>query len=85
MYVVKAKVKSEVVGELHFIKSKFKASLMAGSLTVKPSHRRIGIASGMYEFAEEETGMTFTRSDGVLTADGKKLWDNPNRKFGNKK
>jgi len=82
-YIVRAKINSKSVGELRFIKSQNKPVLMAGSLSVDPSHRRKGIASSMYVFAEEELGMKFVKSEDVLTPDGKLLWNNPNRKFGN--
>jgi hypothetical protein len=36
----------------------------------------------MYQFAEREFGLKFVRNDEVLTADGKSLWNNNNRKFG---
>lgn len=81
-YIVRAMYNGKSVGELHFIKSRSKSVLMAGSLSVDPNHRRKGIASSMYEFAEKELGMKFVRSEDVLTPDGKLLWNNPNRKFG---
>lgn len=81
-YIVRAMYNGKSVGELRFIKRRSKPFLMAGSLSVDPNHRRKGIASGMYEFAEAELGMKFVRSDDVLTPDGKLLWNNPNRKFG---
>lgn len=81
-YIVRATYNGKQVGELHFIKSRSKSVLMAGSLSVDPNHRRKGIASSMYEFAEKELGMKFARSEDVLTPDGKLLWNNPNRKFG---
>ena len=82
-YIVRAKINSKSVGELRFIKSQNKPVLMAGSLSVDPSYRRKGIASSMYEFGEKELGMKFIKSEDVLTPDGKLLWNNPNRKFGN--
>lgn len=82
-YIVRAQIIGKTVGELRFIKSRNKPVLMAGSLSVDPSHRRKGIASSMYEFAEVELGMKFVKSEDVLTPDGKLLWNNPNRKFGN--
>lgn len=81
-YIVRAMYKGKSVGELRFIKRRSKPFLMAGSLSVDPNHRRKGIASSMYEFAEKELGMKFVRSEDVLTPDGKMLWNNPNRKFG---
>ena len=82
-YIVSAKINGKSVAELRFIKSRNKPVLMAGSLSVDPSHRRKGIASSMYEFGEKELGMKFVKSEDVLTPDGKLLWNNPNRKFGN--
>jgi len=81
-YIVYAKLNNKVVGELRFIKSKFKPVLKGGTISVDPNFRRHGIASSMYDFAEQELGMNFVKSDDVLTPDGKFLWDSPNRKFG---
>lgn len=81
-WVVKAVKGSKEIGRLDFIKSKFKPVLKATTVTVDPNHRRKGIGSSMYEFAEKELGMKFVRNDEVLTPGGKALWNNPNRKFG---
>ena len=81
-YVVYAKKGSREVGKLNFIKSKFKPVLKATIVTVDPAHRRQGIGSSMYVYAEKELGMKFVRSDEVLTPDGKTIWNDPNRKFG---
>jgi GNAT superfamily N-acetyltransferase len=81
-YVVRATKGGKVVGELSLIKSKFKPNLIASTVSVDPSHRRKGIATSMYMFAEDELGRKFVRNDSVLTPDGKSLWDSPNRKFG---
>jgi len=70
------------VGRLDFIKSKFKPVLKASAVSVDPSHRRQGIGSSMYVYAEKELGMKFVKSEEVLTPDGKRLWSDPNRKFG---
>lgn len=81
-YVVYAKKGSQEVGKLNFIKSKYKPVLKATIVTVDPAHRRQGIGSSMYVYAEKELGMKFVRSDEVLTPDGKSIWNDPNRKFG---
>lgn len=81
-YKVIATINNKEVGTLDFIKSKFKNVLKGTGVTVDPSFRRMGIGSGMYEFAEKELGLKFVRSDDVLTPDGKALWNNKNRKFG---
>jgi predicted N-acetyltransferase YhbS len=81
-FKVVAMVGNNSVGTLTFTKSQFSPKLIGTTLSVDPEFRRRGIASGMYEFAEEELGIKFVRSDAVLTPDGKALWDNPNRKFG---
>ena len=70
------------VGELQFIKSKFKPVLKGSTVSVDPNYRRQGIGSAMYQFAEKEFNMKFVKTDDVLTPDGKALWNNPNRKFG---
>ena len=81
-YAVIATKSGKQVGRLDFIKSKFKPVLRASIVTVEPSYRRQGIATSMYQFAENEFDMKFERSDDVLTADGKSLWNSQNRKFG---
>jgi GNAT superfamily N-acetyltransferase len=81
-YVVKALKGSKEIGRLDFIKSKFKPVLKATIVEVDPNHRRKGVGSSMYEFAEKELGMKFVRNDDVLTPDGKSIWNSPNRKFG---
>ena len=81
-YTVIALKGNKEVGRLDFIKSKFKPVLIATTISVDPNHRRKGIGSSMYEFAENELNMKFVRNDDVLTPDGKQIWNNPNRKFG---
>ena len=81
-YVVYATKGGREVGKLNFIKSKFKPVLKATIVTVDPAHRRQGIGSSMYIYAEKELGMKFVKSDEVLTPDGKAIWNTPNRKFG---
>ena len=81
-YVVYATKGGQEVGKLNFIKSKFKPVLKATIVTVDPVHRRQGIGSSMYVYAEKELGMKFVKSEEVLTPDGKSIWSDPNRKFG---
>jgi len=81
-YAVIASKSGKQVGRLDFIKSKFKPVLRASIVTVDPSYRRQGIATSMYQFAEQDFGIKFERNDEVLTADGKSLWNSKNRKFG---
>lgn len=81
-YSVFATKDKKVIGELKFIKSQFKPVLKATSVVVNQEYRRQGIASSMYEFAEKQLKTKFVKTDDVLTADGKLLWNNPNRKFG---
>jgi hypothetical protein len=81
-YAIIATKSGKQVGRLDFIKSKFKPVLKASIVTVDPSYRRRGIATSMYQFAEQQFNLKFVRNDEVLTADGKSLWNNNNRKFG---
>ena len=81
-YIVRALKGSKEIGKLNFIKSKFKQVLKATIVTVDPNHRRKVVGYSMYEFAEKELNMKFVRNDDVLTPDGKRIWNNPNRKFG---
>jgi predicted N-acetyltransferase YhbS len=82
-YKVIATVGGKSIGELQLIKSNFKPVLKAAAVTVDPNYRRQGIGSAMYQFAEKKLNMKFSKSDDVLTPDGKALWNDPNRKFGN--
>ena len=81
-YKVIATVDGKPVGELQFIKSKFKPVLKAAAVAVDPNYQRQGIGSAMYQFAEKELNMKFIKTDDVLTGSGKALWNAPNRKFG---
>jgi len=81
-YVVKATKGGKEVGELRFIKSKFKPVLKATIVSVDPSHRRQGIATSMYVYAEKELKTKFVQNDEVLTPDGKALWNGANKKWG---
>ena len=81
-YAIIATKSGKRVGRLDFIKSKFKPVLKASIVTVDPPYRRRGIATSMYQFAEQQFNLKFVRNDEVLTADGKSLWNNNNRKFG---
>ena len=79
---VVAHIGREEVGRLTFIESQYKPVLKATQVTVEPNHRRKGIGSDMYVFAERELGKRFVRTEDVLTPDGKAIWNSPNRKFG---
>lgn len=75
-YYVVASLEDNIIGKLSFIKSKYKSNLISTSIVVQPNYQRKGIASAMYNFAENELDMKFIRNDDVLTPDGKKFWDN---------
>ena len=81
-WAVRAQIKGQQIGELVFIKSKFKPVLKASRVVVEPQWQRRGIATQMYSWAEQQTGLKFVRNDSVLTGSGKALWNQPNRKFG---
>lgn len=81
-YKVLAVKSGKTIGELTFIKSKYKPVLKATNVSVDPAHRRQGIGSSMYVYAEKELGIKFVKSEEVLTPDGKSIWNDPNRKFG---
>jgi ribosomal protein S18 acetylase RimI-like enzyme len=81
-YIVKATKGGKEVGELRFIKSKFKPVLKATIVSVDPNYRRQGIATSMYVYAEKELKTKFVQNDEVLTPDGKALWNSTNKKFG---
>lgn len=73
-YIVLAKINNVIVGKLMFIKSKWKSILIASSVVVDPNYRRMGIATKMYNFAENKMNMDFRQNDQVLTPDGKLFW-----------
>jgi GNAT superfamily N-acetyltransferase len=79
-WVVKALKSGKEIGRLDFIESRFKPVLKATIVTVDPAHRRQGVGSSMYVFAETELGKKFVRSEDVLTPDGKRIWSSG--KFG---
>ena len=81
-FVVKALKGNKEVGRLDFIKSKFKKVLKGSGIAVDPNHRREGIGTQMYIYAEEQLGLKFVRNDEVLTAAGKALWNQKSRPFG---
>jgi len=75
------------IGGLHVFESEGGGELTANHAGVSEAHRRKGIASGMYQYAEKITGMKFdehsTEDEGrARTPDGKALWSQPNRSFG---
>jgi ribosomal protein S18 acetylase RimI-like enzyme len=82
-FIIRAMIGNKSIGELSFIKSKFKPVLKASTVSVDPSFRRKGIGSSMYQYAERELGLRFVKNDDVLTPDGKALWASKNKKFGN--
>jgi ADP-ribose pyrophosphatase YjhB (NUDIX family)/GNAT superfamily N-acetyltransferase len=51
---------------------------------VSPDDRRKGIATGMYQYAEKLTGKKMNPGE-TQTDMGKKLWGDPNRRFGKSK
>jgi len=78
-YFVLAKKGNTEVGKLSFIISKFKPKLIATSVVVDPNYRRLGIATAMYNFAENKLNMKFIPNENVLTPDGKKFWSSRNK------
>jgi GNAT superfamily N-acetyltransferase len=78
-YFVLAKKGNIEVGKLSFIISKFKPKLIGTSVVVNPNYRRLGIATDMYNFAENKLNMKFIPNENVLTPDGKKFWDSRNK------
>lgn len=51
------------------------------SVEVHPDHRRLGLASAMYQYAEKMSGKKILQ--GGTTSEGSSLWGQKNRKFGN--
>lgn len=54
--------------------------LKGWDLYVHPDHRRKGLASAMYNLAEQKSGKKIIQ--GGVTPDGHKFWSNPKRSFG---
>lgn len=67
------------IGELNFIVQN--NYLTDTIVEVDNKYQRQGIASAMYQYAEEQMNMKFDKS-GEYTEDGQSLWSNPHRKFG---
>jgi len=50
-------------------------------VSTAPAYRRLGIATAMYQIAEQESGKTIVRTPD-RTPDSDKLWEQPGRPFG---
>jgi 8-oxo-dGTP pyrophosphatase MutT (NUDIX family)/predicted GNAT family acetyltransferase len=74
-YKIIAKKGNNHVGDMTYIKNKFKPNLIATTVQVDPNHRGQGIGSLLYELAEKQHGLEFVKNDNVLTPDGKILWE----------
>lgn len=55
--------------------------LFPSNVNVDPQHRRKGLATAMYQHAEERFGKKIKPSD-MQTSDGESLWSQPQRPFG---
>jgi len=78
--------KGEIVGKVPvaITESKRKPILTAENPTIHVDHRRKGLASAMYQYAENISGGIF-KPDLSLTLSAKKMWAKPDRPFGGKK
>lgn len=70
-----------IVGELFFGKPHPTSKNIEGAIEIHPDHRRKGLASEMYRWAEELSGMVIQPSR-PHSAAAAKFWDQPNIKFG---
>lgn len=79
MLVVYAKLEGKQVGWAEFIIKD--GYLLPNNVEVNPEFRRKGIASAMYVFAEQETGLK-ARPHNIQSPEGHALWNQKDRKFG---
>lgn len=78
-WYVTATLNQEVVGTAVF--DTHENRLYPLSVNVSAAHRRKGLATAMYQFAEKKTGLAIGPSPEQSSA-GKALWEQPNRPFG---
>ena len=78
--------KGKIIGKVPvaITESKRKPILTAENPTIHVDHRRKGLASAMYQYAENISGGIF-KPDLSLTLSAKKMWAKPDRPFGGKK
>jgi oligoribonuclease (3'-5' exoribonuclease)/8-oxo-dGTP pyrophosphatase MutT (NUDIX family) len=69
----------EVIGSVRFDNSG--VELHPSELEINKEHRRKGLASAMYAYAEKVTGAKVVPGEDQ-SSDAKKLWNQPNRSFG---
>lgn len=72
-----------VVGKLFYGKENEHDDYLKGAVEVAPDHRRKGIGTALYTWAEKLTGMSF-QPDTPHTPLAAALWSQPNRPFGNR-
>ena len=73
------------VGSVSVYPTEDDTSLIANDLMVKPEHRRKGIATAMYQYAEKVMGKRFQNEPEAgrgRTPAGQAFWNQPNRPFG---
>lgn len=70
-----------IIGELFFGKPSASSNNIEGAIQIHPDHRRRGIASEMYEWAEKLSGMIIQPSY-PHSPSASKFWNQPNIKFG---
>lgn len=80
---IKAFCGSRCVGNLSVEINKASGQIHADNILVmQPEHRRKGLASAMMVCAEKLTGLVMVPATNQI-ADGRALWDRPNRPWGN--
>ncbi len=79
MYVVVARVGGEFAGSAEFIVTD--GYLLPNNVEVKEEYRRQGIATKMYVYAEQVSGLK-AQPHSIQSPQGRALWANPNRPFG---
>jgi len=84
--VIAVSPKGETIGKVNIgrYETKTKPNLVASNPIVHKDHRRKGIASAMYQYAEKVSGGVM-KPDVGLTLSAKQMWAKPNRPFGGKR
>src|SRR5262249_31788456 len=82
--MVEASLNGRRVGWLRAEMNRGLGQVHADNIVVTPQHQRLGVASAMMVCTEAMTGLTMVPARNQ-TEEGRALWGQPNRPFGNPK